>query len=287
MFSVRSLARSAPLAVARLSTSARPLLTRQSAVLRTIPAQSQLSAFSTSILRKAASGNVDGELISKLKSEIEFENSMKENEALPVSIKDFLENSPFELQDTPGMQDVALTRTFGNEKITVTFSIADIASMDNEMMEDDQALSDEDGELLNDDPRSQQGEEVEDMDGESAEGGVSCRLNIVVEKPGQKGALNIEAMVQDASVIVENMYFYQDPAIAHSSNADAVHKGRDVYPGPPFGTLDEDLQLLMEQYLDERGINSALAVFVPDYMDLKEQKEYLTWLNNVKKFVDA
>lgn len=188
-----------------------------------------------------------------------------------------------------GSSDILLVATLTRNlnRITVTFSIADIASMDNDMLEDDPALSDEDGELLNEDPRSQQGEDVEDMDSESADGSVTCRLNIVVEKPGQKGALNIEAIAQDSSIIVENMYFYEDPAIAHSSNPEAVHKGRDVYPGPPFGTLDEDLQLLMEQYLDERGINSALAVFVPDYMDLKEQKEYLTWLNNVKKFVDA
>lgn len=150
-------------------------------------------------------------------------------------------------------------------------------------------MADEDGDLMNEmTGREQQenpGEEGEDLDG-AGEPGVTCRLNIVVEKEGQ-GALNIDASVQDAAIIVENMYYYHDPAIAHSASPEAVHKERDVYPGPQFGTLDEDLQLLMEQYLDERGINSALAVFVPDYMDLKEHREYLAWLNNVKKFIDA
>lgn len=161
----------------------------------------------------------------------------------------------------------------------MTFSIADIANMENEMFDEDSALGDEEA-------RSQ--ENPEDMD--EAESGnepnVTCRLNIVVEKPG-KGALNIEAIAQDASIIVENMYYYNDPAIAHSASPEAEHKSRDIYPGPPFGTLDEDLQLLMEGFLDERGINSTLAVFVPDYMDVKEQREYLAWLNNVKGFVDA
>lgn len=157
------------------------------------------------------------------------------------------------------------------------------------MIEDDQSMADEDGELINEmsgrEESHEGGEEGEEgMDG--SESGVTCRLNIVVEKPGQ-GALNIEAVVQDAAIIVENMYYYNDPAIAHSATPEAAHKERDVYPGPPFGTLDEDLQLLMEQYLDERGINSALAVFVPDYMDVKEHREYVTWLNNVKKFIDA
>lgn len=161
----------------------------------------------------------------------------------------------------------------------MTFSISDIANMENEMYDEDSALGDEEG------ARSQENEDVDDAEGDN-EPNVTCRLNIVVEKPG-KGALNIEAVAQDASVIVENMYYYNDPAIAHSSSAEADHKSRDVYPGPPFGTLDEDLQLLMEGFLDERGINSTLAVFVPDYMDMKEQREYLAWLNNVKGFVDA
>lgn len=42
----------------------------------------------------------------------------------------------------------------------------------------------------------------------------------------------------------------------------------------------------MEQYLDERGINTNLAVFIPDYIDVKEQKEYLAWLGRVKGFVE-
>lgn len=169
--------------------------------------------------------------------------------------------------------------TRGSCRITVTFSIADIANMENEMFDEDSALGDEEG------GRSQENEEIDDTDAGN-EPNVTCRLNIVVEKPG-KGALNIDAIAQDASIIVENMYYYNDPAIAHAASPEAEHKGRDIYPGPPFGTLDEDLQLLMEGFLDERGINSTLAVFVPDYMDVKEQREYLAWLNNVKGFVDA
>ncbi|KAJ0115964.1 mitochondrial glycoprotein [Diaporthe amygdali] len=280
MFPARSLARAAPRTAARLSSVARPATAIHSALLRNQyrTSRSQVSAFSTSLFRRAASG-ADSELSAKLNSEIQFETEMKENEPQPVSIKDFLDNSPFEIQDTPGVQNVVLTRTYNNEKITVTFSIADIANMENEMFDEDSALGDEEA-------RSQ--ENPEDMD--EAESGnepnVTCRLNIVVEKPG-KGALNIEAIAQDASIIVENMYYYNDPAIAHSASPEAEHKSRDIYPGPPFGTLDEDLQLLMEGFLDERGINSTLAVFVPDYMDVKEQREYLAWLNNVKGFVDA
>lgn len=41
---------------------------------------------------------------------------MKANEQEPASIKDFLNNSAFELQDTPGQEVVKLVRTFGEEK---------------------------------------------------------------------------------------------------------------------------------------------------------------------------
>ena len=76
----------------------------------------QTSAFSTSIFQRAAAGETDEELSAKLASEIEFEQDVKENEPLPASIKDFLDNGPFEIQDTPGKEEVTLNRTFGNEK---------------------------------------------------------------------------------------------------------------------------------------------------------------------------
>lgn len=60
-------------------------------------------------------GEGDEELVSKLGSEIEMENEMKEEGGVPTSIKDYLENGPFELQDIPGREEVTLTRQFGDE----------------------------------------------------------------------------------------------------------------------------------------------------------------------------
>jgi complement component 1 Q subcomponent-binding protein len=61
-------------------------------------------------------GEVDEEVSAKLASEIEFENDVKAEEPLPASIKDFMDNSPFKIEDVPGKEDVVLTRTFGDEK---------------------------------------------------------------------------------------------------------------------------------------------------------------------------
>jgi hypothetical protein len=39
-----------------------------------------------------------------------------------------------------------------------------------------------------------------------------------------------------------------------------------------FDHLDVAVQELFEQYLEERGINSSLAIFIPEYAEMKEQK---------------
>ena len=122
--SLRTLARTAPRATARLSSSAMRLPTaasRTASLLRTPAAAAPLrttqhtAAFSTTPLRWAPAGEVDEELSAKLDSELQFEGELKEAEQTPASVKDFLDNSPFKIQDTPGNEDVVLKREFGNE----------------------------------------------------------------------------------------------------------------------------------------------------------------------------
>lgn len=118
--SMRAFARSAPRNLTRLSSAAlrQSTVARPSSLLRSswAPLKSSqfTSSFSTTQFRRAPAGEVDEELSLKLESELQFENEMKENEQ-PASVKDFLENSPFELVDTPGKEDVVLKRKFGNE----------------------------------------------------------------------------------------------------------------------------------------------------------------------------
>jgi complement component 1 Q subcomponent-binding protein len=81
------------------------------------PARTQCAAaFSTSTIRPAKAGEGDDELIAKLESEIQMEQEMKEESDIPTSVKDYLENGPFKIIDTPGVEEVVLTRQFGDEK---------------------------------------------------------------------------------------------------------------------------------------------------------------------------
>jgi complement component 1 Q subcomponent-binding protein, mitochondrial len=96
--------------------------------------------------------------------------------------------------------------------------------------------------------------------------------------------LTVHATATEAVFVIDNVSF--DPAPAATETAETEFESRSKYSGPPWQQLDEDLQVLMERYLEERGINTALAMFIPDYAELKEQKEYISWLKNLKSFVD-
>ncbi|KFY72507.1 hypothetical protein V499_07355 [Pseudogymnoascus sp. VKM F-103] len=282
MLSLRAIARSAPRAVSRLTVSA----ARRSAAPISIqsswmPIRTQAAAaFSTSRMYKATAGEVDDELVAKLESEISMEQEMKENSEVPQSVREYLENGPFEIQDVEGSEEVVLTRTYGEESIRVSFSVADLNAIDPEADYEDRAMADEED-------IEQQEKELAEEEGESeATDSFPVRINVIIEK-ANKGALAVETIAQDGQIIIDNVYYYKDAAQARAKTAELAHTRQDLYVGPPFGNLDEDLQITLERYLDERGINTALALFAPDYIDMKEQKEYLAWLANVKGFVEA
>ncbi|OBT74218.1 hypothetical protein VF21_07060 [Pseudogymnoascus sp. 05NY08] len=282
MLSLRAIARSAPRAISRLSVSAarRPAapISIQSSWM---PLRTQAAAaFSTSKMYKATAGEVDDELVAKLESEISMEQEMKENSEVPQSVREYLENGPFEIQDVEGSEEVVLTRTYGEETIRVSFSVADLNAIDPEADYEDRAMADEE------DIEHQEKELAEEEGETESTDSFPVRVNVIIEKAG-KGALAVETIAQDGQIIIDNVYYYKDAAQARAKTAELAHTRQDLYVGPPFGNLDEDLQITLERYLDERGINTALALFAPDYIDMKEQKEYLAWLANVKGFVEA
>lgn len=114
----------------------------------------------------------------------------------------------------------------------------------------------------------------------------AIRLNVIVEK-AEKGALVFETVIQDGVVIIDSCFHVADAAHAYAKTSEAMHARQDLFLGPPFSNLDEGLQVLLDRYLDERGINHLLAVFINEYAARKEQKEYQRWLENMKKFVEA
>lgn len=124
--------------------------------------------------------------------------------------------------------------------------------------------------------------ELQDEEDNSAS--FPVRVQVTVTREG-KGALAIECLAQDGEISIENVYHFPNAELAEAKTAEKDWARRSLYTGPPFGQLDEDLQMLLERFLEERGINTQMALFIPEYIDLKEQKEYIGWLNS--KFTAA
>lgn len=219
-------------------------------------------AFSVSAQR-FGSGSTDVSLAQKLQQELEYENTENASNAVPEFVQELTSQGVWTLEDMPGQDEVAVTRKFGHETIRLIFSIADIQN------------------------------EPEDFEG--AEGGEEAeqtttdypiRVSINITKANGPGALNIDAVVQEGQFMTENVSFYDDAKLGTELTAEADWKRRGMYIGPQFETLDLGLQEEIDKFLQERGINESLALFIPEYAEFKEQTEYVKWLGKVKSFVE-
>ncbi|KAL0959769.1 hypothetical protein HGRIS_011459 [Hohenbuehelia grisea] len=250
--------------VARTSASSRAC----SAVLR----YAQPSrAFSVSA-RTFGEGSTDLALSQKLQEELKFEKEDGNGaEEIPEFLKVFQEQGIWQVEDTPGCDEVTLTRKFGNENIRLIFSIADIQAEEEE-------------------PEFAEGQEGEGENaGEDPEDPLHSypiRASLSITKTAGPGALNVDMVSTEGHFIVDNISFYRDTKLGVDLTAEADWKRRGLYIGPQFDTLDVAVQEEFEKFLQERGINESVALFIPEYAEYKEQKEYVQWLESVKNFID-
>ncbi|KAI9472468.1 MAG: mitochondrial glycoprotein [Benjaminiella poitrasii] len=249
--------------------------------LQTLPSIYQHRPFSTSWLCRT-NGDVDPDLVHLLEEELQFEKSNDKDEP-PAFIKEFLDTNLFQIDDKPHHDKVILSRTFGNEKINVIFSISDInKSVEEEMIQeklnaDDKEETNQEDEIIVEDD-----EDLEDIS-------FPVRATVIIQKEGVKGTLVLNTVAQDGYMNINSVRFLKDAIdkdIVDIHNENPVEE-KDLYMGPIFDDLNEDIRINFGRYLEERGIDTALATFLPDYVDYKEQKEYENWLNDVNTFISA
>ncbi|GAA5834741.1 hypothetical protein JCM11251_003650 [Rhodosporidiobolus azoricus] len=230
--------------------------------------------FSSSLARFEPSA-----LSTKLEEELNFETqegSFGQDE--PEFLKAFREEGVWQVEDIQGSDEVTLRRTFGNENIRLIFSISDIDAENETTAADYEQV---DAEAASPDSGSGGvGEEAP-----AAEPGFPVETSITITKPSG-GALTIDALAQDGLFIINNIAFYPDQDVALGMTSEDDWKRQGLYMGPAFENLDESVQAEFEQYLEERGVNSALALFIPDLAEWKEQKEYVRWLEGTKEFIE-
>lgn len=148
MYSLRAFARVAPRASSRIASytsrsAVRP--TFQTAIRTTAP-RAITAAFSTSRPTFDASAQ---ELAAKLTSELqlESENAETSQTASDSNVKNFLDQSDWQLHDVEGEQIVKLSRKYEDELVEVRFTIADFNTPYGEQEDADEALMDEEEEL--------------------------------------------------------------------------------------------------------------------------------------------
>jgi complement component 1 Q subcomponent-binding protein len=211
-------------------------------------------------------GSTDLALSQRLAEELKYEQEASTGTEEPEFLTAFKKHGVWEVQTVEGSDEVTLTRKFGNESIRVMFSISD---------------------LQNDiEPEEFEDAEVEESDADVPRS-YPVRCSISITKDAGAGALTFDAMVQEGLFVIENVSFYADAKLGTEMTAEADWKRRGLYIGPQFETLDVGVQEEIIRYLQERGINDDLALFIPELTEYKEQKEYVKWLGKVKGFVDV
>ena len=199
------------------------------------------------------------------------------------------EEDPYGTDDDPAMYDEAdaggaaanMQSGGANAKGTINQGRTQDGNI-NIAPEDRIAPADREG--LADDESPASSEEEESPQDRSGEPSFPARVNVMIEKPG-RGTLQLETTAESGEIVIDNVYYFADAELADAKTAELDWKRRNLYEGPPFGNLDESLQVLLERYIDERGINTALAIWVPEYIDFKEQREYLRWMTS--EFIQA
>ncbi|KAE9404667.1 mitochondrial glyco protein [Gymnopus androsaceus JB14] len=232
----------------------------------------QVRAFSASA-RSFGQGTADVALSNSLSEELKYEKeSVADSDKEPDFLREFKAQGKWQIEDIPYNDEVTLSRKFGNENMRLTFSIVDVRGEHDEGLDNESA--------------SEEGEEDAAQE-EEVLTTYPIRASLSITKSNSPAALAIDMMCQEGQFVLENIAYYQDGNLVNHSTAEADWKRRGIYMGPQFDTLDVSLQDEFDKFLQERGVNESLALFIPEFAEFKEQAEYVKWLEGVKGFVDA
>ncbi|KAL3521139.1 hypothetical protein ACH5RR_019288 [Cinchona calisaya] len=167
-------------------------------------------------------------------------------------VEELPQSFPFKLQDNPGLYTVTLTREYQGETIVVEVQMPSTVTGEHADIDDDGDAGDEKG--------------------------AQSELPLVVRVSKSRGPcleFNCTAFPDDISI---DSLSVRDPDISEDQIG---------YEGPEFTDLDENLQKAFHKYLEIRGVKPSTTNFLHEYMINKDDREYVRWLKNLKKFVEA
>ncbi|EOA28331.1 hypothetical protein CARUB_v10024532mg [Capsella rubella] len=156
---------------------------------------------------------------------------------------------PFKIEDNPGQQNVTLTRDYNGEHIKVVVSMPSLVTDEND-------------------------DDAEDDDGPSNESSIPLVVTIT-----KKSGLSLEfsCMAFPDEIAID--------ALSVKQPGDSL-EDQMANEGPDFEDLDENLKKTFYKFLEIRGVKASTTNFLHEYMMRKVNREYLSWLKNVKEFME-
>lgn len=167
----------------------------------------------------------------------------------------------FTLKETPGNMEVVLEGSVAGDSVRVKFDAQDVIELEDEYDGDEE----ENDEAEYDEEESEE-EEEDELPG----------IRFVADVTRDNQGLQFEC-VASSNVTIERVRFLKDFAAAKDDES--------RYFGPNFIDLELDVQEKLYEYLADRKVDDNLAQFITQYADLKEQREYLSFLEDATKFV--
>ncbi|XP_065870914.1 uncharacterized protein At2g39795, mitochondrial-like [Euphorbia lathyris] len=167
--------------------------------------------------------------------------------------EDIPEGFPFKIEDTPGQQTVTLSREYEGELVKVEVHMTDLVTGEDNAADDDD-------------------------DSDDVVKPMRSTVPIIVSVSKKSGfSLEFHCIAFPDVIEIDNL----------SAKNPEISEDKVAYEGPHFHGLDEKLKQSFHKYLEMRGIKPSTINFLHEYMINKDSREYLGWLNNIKKFIQA
>ncbi|KAJ2135993.1 Mitochondrial acidic protein mam33 [Coemansia sp. RSA 678] len=221
-------------------------------------------------------GSSDSDLLHTLRDEAEYEAKQAAEEGEPEFIQAFMNKTGFKIKTKTGEQKVIMTKQFGSETITISFDVGEILNAENPIANFETYRENDSGDV----------QKEAEINADDTPEDFAIGFTATISK-NSAHMLFLELESNEGEVGVNHMRFLSNKDVSDISDMDLEWVRQKAYCGPLFGQLSDDLKENIDAFLAERNIDTGLTLFMQDYIEHKEQSEYLNWLRKFKSFVEA
>ncbi|KAJ1790928.1 Mitochondrial acidic protein mam33 [Coemansia sp. RSA 2167] len=230
----------------------------------------------TTTMPVRVNGSSDSDLLHTLRDEADYEAKQAAEEGEPEFIQAFMNKTGFKIKTKTGEQKVTMTKQFGSETITISFDVGEILNAENPIADFETYRENDSGDV----------QKEAEINADDTPEDFAIGFTATISK-NSTDMLFLELESNEGEVGVNHMRFLSNKDVSDISGMNLEWVRQKAYCGPLFGQLSDDLKENIDAFLAERNIDTGLTLFMQDYIEHKEQSEYLNWLRKFKSFVEA